>query len=84
MKLTCDEATALCDKNQYNETTLWEKVKLNIHLFLCRKCGLYSKQNHIVTKCVKIHKDSKLIKNDSLSEEEKEHIKEELKIKINQ
>ncbi len=83
MKLTCDEATALCDKNQYNETTFWEKIKLNIHLFLCKKCGLYSKQNHVVTKCVEIHKDSKLIKEDFLSEEEKEHIKEELEMKMN-
>ena len=51
MKLTCDEATTICDKSQYKEASLWEIIKLNIHILLCKNCGLYSKQNSIMTKC---------------------------------
>jgi len=53
--INCDEATAICDKNQYKEASFWEKVKLNIHFLICKKCGLYSKQNTIVTKVCDKH-----------------------------
>ncbi len=82
MKLTCDEATSICDKNQYNEATLWEKIKLSIHIFLCEKCGLYSKQNNTMTKCYDIHKDAENKKTHCLSEPEKKHLEKELKVRI--
>lgn len=78
MKLTCDEATALCDKSQYGETSFWEKVKLNIHIFLCKNCGLYSKQNALMTKCYKKH----TCEDTCLCSEEKEVMEKELKAKI--
>ena len=49
MKISCDEATKICDKNQYEEGSLWEKIKLNIHIFLCKKCDLYSKQKPVIS-----------------------------------
>jgi len=82
MKLTCDEATLICDKNQYKEATLWEKIKLSIHIFICKKCGLYSKQNNIMTKCYDIHKDAESKKVHCLSEPEKKHLEKELKVRI--
>ena len=30
--ISCDEATAICDKNQYGEATLTEKISLS---FIC-------------------------------------------------
>jgi hypothetical protein len=82
MKLTCDEATLICDKNQYKEATFWEKIKLNLHVFLCKKCGLYSKQNSIMTTCYKKHKNNKTMYNDCLCEEEKKAMNKEFKAKL--
>ena len=36
--INCDEATTICDKNQYKEASFWEKLKLGIHIFICKKC----------------------------------------------
>ena len=81
MKLSCNEATKICDKNQYGEASLMEKIKLGFHLFLCKKCGTYSKQNIVLTKCYEFHKNSK---NGShcLSKEDKTHLDTELKARI--
>jgi len=65
--INCDEATTICNKNQYKETSLWEKMKLMIHLFICKNCGQYTKQNTTLTKvcdkhlhkCEEEHKFSK-------------------------
>jgi len=48
--ISCDEATAICDKNQYGEASRWDKIRLNFHLLLCKHCKTYSKQNNIITK----------------------------------
>jgi predicted anti-sigma-YlaC factor YlaD len=48
--ISCNEANHNCDKSQYNEATLWEKFKLNIHLIYCRACRKYSKNNSKLTK----------------------------------
>ena len=45
LKITCDQATTICDKNQYGEASIKELIKLNIHLIICRICIRYSKQN---------------------------------------
>lgn len=49
MFISCNEANHNCDKSQYNEATLWEKIKLNIHLIYCRACRKYSKNNAKLT-----------------------------------
>lgn len=50
--IPCDEANHVCDKTQYKEATLWEKIKLNIHLLYCRACRKYTKNNTKLTKLV--------------------------------
>ncbi len=75
--INCDEATAICDKNQYKEATFWEKVKLSFHLFICKKCGLYSKQNAIVTKACDKHLHQSEC-NHKFSEHEKVEIQEKI------
>ena len=52
LMISCDEATAICDKSQYGEASFWEKLKLNLHLLMCKHCRGYSKQNHLITKIV--------------------------------
>ena len=49
----CDEANHTCDKTQYNEASLWEKIKLNIHLLYCRACREYTKNNTKLTKLMR-------------------------------
>ena len=82
MKISCDEATKICDKNQYGEASLWDKIRLSFHLFLCKKCNLYSKQNKILTTCYKTHKNAGGEKTPCLSEEDKKHLEKELKTRI--
>ncbi len=53
--ITCDEATAICDKNQYNEASLYDKIRLNFHLFRCKYCSKYTKQNSLMTRILGKH-----------------------------
>jgi len=79
MKLSCDEATAICDKAQYGEVTIWERIKLSVHLFLCKKCGKYTKQNGIMTKCYQNNSEIEKQKKCCLSDTEKECMEKNLK-----
>ncbi|GAA4805651.1 hypothetical protein [Litoribaculum gwangyangense] len=54
--IPCDEANHTCDKTQYKEATLWEKIKLNIHLIYCRACRDYTKKNTKLTSKIKVSK----------------------------
>ncbi len=83
LKITCNEATTICDKNQYGEATLLDKLKLNIHFIRCRICALYTKQNVSLTRLYKGHaKTCKQLKH-CMNKEDKEALKKELeKIKI--
>ncbi len=48
--MPCDEANQVCDKAQYKEASLLEKIKLNLHLLYCKTCRGYSKNNAKLTK----------------------------------
>jgi len=50
--ISCDDANHSCDKNQYNEATFLEKIKLTIHLIYCRACREYSSNNGKLTKVI--------------------------------
>lgn len=43
--IDCDEAKYICDKSQYNESTLWERLRLNIRYIYCHITRSYVKQN---------------------------------------
>jgi hypothetical protein len=77
--INCDEATQICDKSQYCEASTFDKIKLSIHNFLCKKCHLYSKQNKIMTKLFKVHIHPNEKK---LKPEEKEKLKQILEKNI--
>jgi len=79
--INCDEATTICNKNQYKEASLWEKLKLGIHLFICKNCGRYSKQNATLTKVCDKHLH-KCETEHKLSEEEKEELQKKVIEKI--
>lgn len=79
MKISCDEATTICDKSQYREASFMERIKLSLHLFICKTCGLYSKQNNVMSKCygkLKKHKNCTC-----LSDDEKQKMEHEIEKK---
>ena len=51
--VSCDDAEHCCDKAQYNESTLFEKIKLNFHLLFCRACRKYVSKNGKLTELIK-------------------------------
>ncbi len=79
--IDCSKASSICNKNQYCEASFLDKLKLGLHIFLCKRCKLYSEQNELMTKIFKIHlhknKDVKLCK------EDKNALKNNLEKKIN-
>lgn len=77
LKITCDEATAICDRNQYGEASLLEKLKLNIHFIRCKICFKYTKQNMTLTKIYKGHAASCKSMQHCMSENDKEALKRE-------
>lgn len=79
-EITCDEATTICDKNQYGEATFMDKLKLNLHFLKCKVCSLYTKQNTALTKIYRKKAKSDQTRTASLcmSHEEKEKLRKEL------
>ncbi len=50
--ISCDEANHSCDKSQYNEASILEKIKLSVHLIHCKACQTYTKNNSKLTKLI--------------------------------
>lgn len=73
MKLNCAEAASLCTKAEYKEASLREKLRLKLHLYLCRTCKDYHHNNKKLSSLLK-KADLK-----SCSAQEKEHYKEKIK-----
>lgn len=48
-----EEAFHICDKSQYRESTLWEKVRLSFRYLWCRTTRLYVNRNTKLTKALK-------------------------------
>jgi hypothetical protein len=82
LKITCDEATTICDKSQYGVATILDKLKLSIHFLGCKICSLYTKQNKTLTNLYKDHAKSCKKTTYCMSKEEKETLKEELNKRI--
>ena len=47
--MNCQDVNQICDKNQYKEAGLFEKIKLTIHLIYCKTCKKYSSRNKKLT-----------------------------------
>ncbi|MCM5661674.1 hypothetical protein [Galbibacter mesophilus] len=48
--ISCEEAKHICDKVQYGEASIWERLKLNLRLLWCRATKSYTKRNGTLTK----------------------------------
>ena len=49
LSINCDEATTICDKSQYGEASFFDRIRLTLHLALCKHCKKYTKQNSLMT-----------------------------------
>ena len=72
-KITCDQATTICDKSQYGKVTLREILLLRIHFIRCKFCALYTKQNNRMSRILKANSSSNVIC--SMTQKEKEAIR---------
>jgi len=50
--IDCEEAKLICDKSQYNESTWWDRFRLNIRFIYCNITRAYVKRNQKLTKLV--------------------------------
>jgi len=75
--ISCDEATTICDKNQYKEASVYDKIKLNFHLLMCKYCLKYTKQNSIMTQIFGKHLGP-CNESEHLSKDEKEELDKNL------
>ncbi|MCJ7467683.1 MAG: hypothetical protein MUO53_13435 [Maribacter sp.] len=52
--ISCDEATLICNKSQYKEATIIEKMKLRFHVLYCSACaGFIKKNTELTSLCTK-------------------------------
>jgi len=50
--IDCDEAKHICDKSQYNESSLWDRFRLNLRFIYCNITRSYVKRNQKLSKLV--------------------------------
>ncbi|MCK5815733.1 MAG: hypothetical protein KAH07_07300 [Flavobacteriaceae bacterium] len=80
--ISCDEATTICDKSQYGEAKISEKIKSTVHFLTCKLCKCYSQQNGVMTKIFGIYANSKDANEKHLSKEEKDKLEKAVKEKM--
>jgi len=51
--LKCGETAEVCDKCQYEEASLLDKLKMKLHLIMCKYCRNYSTNNNKLTNSIK-------------------------------
>ena len=81
--INCDEATTICDKNQYKEASFFERMQLSLHLLTCKKCGMYTRQNTTVTKVCNQHL-KKEVCDCNFTDAEKDTLQTKISEKLNQ
>lgn len=77
----CDEANHVCDKVQYEEASIWEKIKLSIHLMYCKACRKYTSNNKKLSNSIKTSKVECLDKKckEAMKKEFEKALKDQLK-----
>jgi len=79
IKISCEKAAEICNKAQYNNASLLEKIKLRYHLVFCKVCATYSKQNNLLTRMLTAKTKSCDHTNFCLDESMKNELKNKLK-----
>ena len=53
MRLTCKEATELVSQRLDRRLSLWERVKLRLHLLICDACTNFVRQSAFIRRAVR-------------------------------
>lgn len=73
LMITCKDATLFISKREERKLSLFERLKLLIHLAICEFCKLFEKQNKFLTLQIKqMHTDA------VLSNSEKEQLQRKI------
>jgi hypothetical protein len=48
LMITCKDATQLVVKRNHETLSMWDRMRLKMHLSMCRFCSLFEKQNRII------------------------------------
>lgn len=67
--ISCEESGHICDKAQYKEASIIEKVKFKFHTFMCAVCRQHSKNNTKLTNLINN------LKGEHLTSSEKKELK---------
>lgn len=77
--ITCKKATEMIERNNSNDLSMGELMKLKLHLFLCKACKIYENQSKQIDTFLKKYLtdskasiDSKQIKETIITKIEKE------------
>lgn len=74
--ISCDKAALICNKSQYREASLSEKLKLRLHILFCSTCSSFARRNKQLSE---LFQKAKLqVLSDSAKEELRRQIRERL------
>ncbi len=51
--MTCKQATKLMSQGQDRQLTLHERLRLRVHMFICRGCSNYNKHLDVIRTAMK-------------------------------
>lgn len=74
MIISCEKAINICNKSQYKEAPLWDRILLGMHKLICKMCKSHTSKN---TKFTSLCNKANL---NALTEEEKNKIKNKLSV----
>ena len=79
MMLSCRKATELVEKRAVQGLTTTERIRLRVHLSMCRACSGYEHQSQVIDKALTrlIHQSD--ANNGSLNEDTKEQIRQKIR-----
>jgi len=69
--LSCEDTTHLVVKKAYEKLSMWDKMRLFMHLRMCKYCSLFEKQNKFIDEQVAKLDEASI---NDLSQETKEKI----------
>lgn len=51
--MTCKQATELMSQSQDRQLTFYERLRLRVHMFICRGCSNYNKHLNVIRMAMK-------------------------------
>lgn len=77
LKMTCEDIYPLISESHDHPLPFYNKIRLNMHLAICRLCEMYNKQLDVICKVARSlgKNEDKILEGTSMRTEVKEKIK---------